>query len=108
MVGRYVAVTVGGVPSVTAGAPGQGGLKWRKQVVQSPGHNGVVVEGYVEGYNADGKANPCINGEEIMTGKKKSKTHIKTWAMLLIIAPAALYYRHVCVAYKHNLSLHRA
>lgn len=27
MVGGHVAVTVGGVPSVAAGAPGQGGLK---------------------------------------------------------------------------------
>lgn len=53
-----VLVTVGSVPVVDAGGPGQGGLKRGEQVVQGPGHDGVVVEGYVEGYDADGKADP--------------------------------------------------
>lgn len=63
VVGGHVAVTVGCVPSVVAGAPRQGRLKRRQQVVQRPGHDGVVVEGYVEGYDADGEADPCVNAK---------------------------------------------
>lgn len=58
VVGRHVTVAVGRVPAVGACGPGQGGPKGGQQVVQSPGHDGVVVEGYVEGYDADGKADP--------------------------------------------------
>lgn len=65
-VGGHVAVAVGRVPAVAAGAPGQGGLEGRQQVVQGPGHDGVVVEGDVEGYDADGKADPCMS-----VGKKQ-------------------------------------
>lgn len=57
----HVAITVNSVPAVAAGAPGQGGLKWWQQVVQSPGHDGIVVKSYVEGYDADGKAYPWMN-----------------------------------------------
>lgn len=59
VVAGHVTVTVGCVPAVGAGGPGQGGSKGCQQVVQGPGHDGVVVEGDVEGYDADGKADPC-------------------------------------------------
>lgn len=64
VVGGHVTVTVGGVPAVGAGGPGQGGPKWRQQVVQGPGHDCVVVEGYIEGYDADCKADPWMSGEK--------------------------------------------
>lgn len=47
VVSGQVLVTVGCVPAVGAGGPGQGGPKGGEQVVQGPGHDGVVVEGYV-------------------------------------------------------------
>lgn len=62
VVGVQVLVTVDRVPAVGAGGPGQSGLKGRYQIVQGPGHDGVVVEGYVEGYDADGKADPWMSG----------------------------------------------
>lgn len=58
MVGGHVAVAVGRVPAVGAGGPGQRGPQRGQQVVQGPGHDGVVVEGDVEGDDADGEADP--------------------------------------------------
>lgn len=51
--------TVGSVPSVVAGGPGQRGTKRGQEVVEGPGHYGIVVEGNVECNNADGKAYTC-------------------------------------------------
>lgn len=64
VVGGHVAVAVGRVPAVAAGGPGQGGPKRREQVVESPGHDGVVVEGDVEGDDADGKAYSWMSRRE--------------------------------------------
>ena len=71
MVGGHVAVTVGRVPAVGAGGPGQRGPEGRQQVVQGPGHDGVVVEGDVEGDDADGKADPCMSGKNDREHKEK-------------------------------------
>lgn len=54
----HVVVAVSSVPAVGAGTPGQRGLKGGQEVVQGPGHDGVVVEGDVEGYDANSKPNP--------------------------------------------------
>lgn len=66
VVGGHVAITVGRVPRVVAGGPGQGGPQWWQQVVQGPGHDGVVVEGDVEGYDADGEAYPWVSWNKFM------------------------------------------
>lgn len=58
----HVLVAICSVPAVGAGTPGQGGLKRWQEVVQRPGHDGVVVEGYVEGDDANGETNPWKNG----------------------------------------------
>lgn len=47
---------VGCVPGVVAAGPGQGAREGRAQVVESPGDDGVVVEGDVEANDANGKA----------------------------------------------------
>lgn len=62
MVGGHVAVAVDRVPAVAAGGPRQRGPERRQQVVQGPGHDGVVVEGDVQGDDADGKTNTWIDG----------------------------------------------
>lgn len=54
----HVLVAVSGVPAVGAGAPGQGGLERRQEVVQRPGHDGVVVEGDVESDDANSETDP--------------------------------------------------
>lgn len=64
VVGGHVAVAVSRVPVVVAGAPGQRGLEGRQQVVQGPGHDGVVVEGDVERNDADGEADSCMCAKE--------------------------------------------
>lgn len=51
-------VAVGRVPAVGAAAPGQRGLEGGQEVVQGPGHDGVVVEGDVERDDANRKTNP--------------------------------------------------
>lgn len=61
LVGGQVAVAVDRVPAVGAGGPRQGGPKRRQQVVEGPRHDGVVIEGNVESYDADGKANSWKN-----------------------------------------------
>lgn len=58
----HVLVAIRGVPAVGAGTPGQGGLKWWQEVIQRPGHDGVVVEGYVQGDDANSETNPWKNG----------------------------------------------
>jgi len=63
VVGGHVEVAVDRVPAVAAGGPGQRGSKGRQQVVQGPRHDGVVVEGDVEGDDADGEADPCEQKE---------------------------------------------
>lgn len=75
----HVAITVNSVPAVAAGAPGQGGLKWWQQVVQSPGHDGIVVKSYVEGYDADGKAYPWMNEKKMLLTQIQS---VKTQQIL--------------------------
>lgn len=55
-VGGQVVGAVGRVPGVVAGGPGQGGAEGGQEVVESPGHDGVVVEGDVQCNNADGEA----------------------------------------------------
>lgn len=55
-VGGQVAGAVGSVPPVVAGGPGQCRAKGRQEVVESPGHYGIVVEGNVECNDTDGKA----------------------------------------------------
>lgn len=55
-VGGQVAGAVGSVPPVVAGGPGQCGAKGGQEVIESPGHYGIVVEGNVECNDADGKA----------------------------------------------------
>jgi len=65
VVSGHVEVAVGCVPAVGAGGPRQGGPKRRQQIVQSPGHDGVVVESDVEGDDADGKADPCESGRKL-------------------------------------------
>ncbi len=58
-VGGQVVGAVGSVPLVGAGGPGQRGTKGGQEVVESPGHYGIVVEGNIECNNADGKAYTC-------------------------------------------------
>lgn len=48
---------VRGVPGVVTARPGQGAREGGVEVVESPGDDGVVVEGDVEADDADGKAN---------------------------------------------------
>jgi len=66
-VGGQVAGAVGSVPPVVAGGPGQCGVKGGQEVVESPGHYGIVVEGNVKCNDADGKA---------YTWKRTGKTNI--------------------------------
>lgn len=47
---------VRGVPGVVTARPGQGAREGGVEVVESPGYDGVVVEGDVEADDADGKA----------------------------------------------------
>lgn len=47
---------VRGVPGVVTAGPGQGAREGGVEVVESPGNDGVVVEGDVEADDADGKA----------------------------------------------------
>jgi len=47
---------VGRVPGVVAARPGQGAREGRVEVVESPGDDGVVVEGDVEADDANGEA----------------------------------------------------
>ena len=54
---------VGGVPAVGAAGPRQGGPEAGQKVVQGPRHDGVVVEGDVERYDADGKADPWVKND---------------------------------------------
>ncbi len=55
-VGGQVVGAVGSVPLVGAGGPGQCGTKGGQEVVECPGHYGIVVEGDVECNDADGIA----------------------------------------------------
>lgn len=64
VVGRHVAVAVGCVPAVGAGRPRQNWPKRGQQVVQGPGHDGVVVKCNVEGDDADGKTNSCMDDND--------------------------------------------
>lgn len=57
VVSGHVMVAVGRVPAVGAAAPGQRGLEGGQEVVQGPGHDGVVVEGDVERNDANRKTN---------------------------------------------------
>lgn len=45
------------VPSICAAGPWQLRREGRYEVVKGPGHNGVVVGGYIKIYYTDGKAN---------------------------------------------------
>lgn len=56
-VSGQILLAVGCVPGVFACRPRKCRVEGGQQVIQSPGHDGVVVEGNVEGNNADGKAN---------------------------------------------------
>jgi len=56
VVSAKVVGAVGGVPSVVAVGPGQGGGQGGVEVEQSPGDDGVVVEGHVQCDDADGVA----------------------------------------------------
>lgn len=58
VVSGHVMVAVGRVPAVGAAAPGQRGLEGGQEVVQGPGHDGVVVEGDVERDDANRETNP--------------------------------------------------
>lgn len=56
-VSGQILLAVGCVPGVFACRPWKRCAEGGQQVIQSPGHDGVVVEGNVQGNNADGKAN---------------------------------------------------
>lgn len=49
---------VASVPGVLTAGPGQLGRKRGDEVVERPGHDGVVVGGDVKGNDADGVTNP--------------------------------------------------
>lgn len=66
-VGGQVVGAVGSVPPVVAGGPGQCGAKGGQEVVESPGHYGIVIKGNVECNDADGKA---------YTWKRTGKTNV--------------------------------
>lgn len=53
---------VAGVPGVLAAGPGQLVRERGDEVVEGPGHDGVVVGGDVEGDDADGEADPWERG----------------------------------------------
>lgn len=55
---------VASVPGVLAAGPGQLLREGGDEVVECPGDDGVVVGGDVEGYDADGIANPWTAGEK--------------------------------------------
>lgn len=59
---REVVGAVGRVPGVLAVGPGQLGGEGGDEVVEGPGHDGVVVEGGVKGDDAGGVANPWGRG----------------------------------------------
>lgn len=50
------------VPCVPAGGPGQLAREGGDEVVECPGHDGVVVGGDVEGDDADGEPDPWRGG----------------------------------------------
>lgn len=56
-VGGQILLAVGRVPGVFACRPRKRRVEGGQQVIQSPGHDGVVVKGNVQGNNADGKTN---------------------------------------------------
>lgn len=93
-VGRQVVGAVDGVPFVAAGGPRQSGTEGGQEVVQGPGHDGVVIEGNVQGNDADGKAYAYERertGREYKTqrdgeregegGKKKKRASKERWKM---------------------------
>lgn len=51
---------VGGVPGIVTACPGQGAREGGVEIVQGPGDDGVVVEGDVQGDDANSKANACV------------------------------------------------
>lgn len=53
---------VGSVPGVLAAGPGQLIREGGDEVVECPGHDGVVVGGNVKGDDADGVTNPWEAG----------------------------------------------
>lgn len=57
VVGEVVGA-VASVPGVPAAGPGQLVREGGDEVVQSPGHDGVVIGGDVEGNDADGVTDP--------------------------------------------------
>lgn len=58
VVPREIVGAVAGVPGVGAAGPGQLVGEGGDEVVERPGHDGVVVGGDVEGDDADGVADP--------------------------------------------------
>lgn len=56
-VGGQILLAVGRVPGVFACRPRKRSVEGGQQVIQSPGHDGVVVKGNVQSNNADGKTN---------------------------------------------------
>lgn len=56
-VSGQILLAVGRVPGVFACCPWKRRVEGGQQVIQSPGHDGVVVESNVQSNNADGKAN---------------------------------------------------
>lgn len=59
---REVVGAVASVPGVLAVGPGQLGGEGGEEVVECPGHDGVVVEGGVKGNDAGGVTNPWDRG----------------------------------------------
>lgn len=51
------------VPGVLAAGPGELVREGGDEVVERPGHDGIVVGSNVKGNDADGKANPWAVGE---------------------------------------------
>lgn len=63
---------VASVPGVLAAGPGQLVREGGDEVVKRPGDDGVVVGGDIEGYDADGIANPWTAGEKGQAGSEDS------------------------------------
>lgn len=71
---RQIAGAVDSVPGVIASGPGKSGAKRGQQVIQSPGHDGVVVESDIQGNNADGKSYTYKNNKQ-KTQRNLLQTH---------------------------------